>query len=205
MKVRRQSKDVPVLVLAAGASKRLGQPKALLPLGQSTLIEWLCTRLESEGFQQCIVTHEEILTSLRDIKCQCEVIVNPHPERGRMSSIKEGLHHLLQSGHPLSNGLIIAPVDRPGWPNGLLPELIQSTSSSSPRWNNRGGHPVYIHSSDINKLLQVDDTAPLRDCVVFSSREVEAPFLHLNIDTPKDIEALKFFYNEHQIQPSKSI
>lgn len=205
MQVPRQSKDVPVLVLAAGASKRLGQPKALLPLGQSTLIELICTRLDSEGFQHIIVTREELLPTIQANRSQGIVIVNPDPERGRMSSIKEGLKHLVQSGHPLSNGLVIAPVDRPGWPNDALAQLIQSNTSSSLRWNNRGGHPVYIHPSDIDKLLQANDTIPLRDCVVFSSHEVEAPFLHLNIDTPNDIEALERFYNELQNQPSKSI
>ena len=205
MQVRRQSIDVPVLVLAAGASKRLGQPKALLPLGHSTLIEWVCTRLENEGFQHIIVTREELTKAIQTQKYQYDVIVNPDPERGRMSSIKEGLNHLIQSGHPLSNGMIIAPVDRPGWPNNTLLELIQSNTSSSLRWDNRGGHPVYIHPSDINKLLQADDAVPLRNCVVFSSLEVEAPFLHLNIDTPNDIEALERFYNELQNRPSKSI
>lgn len=205
MQVPRQSIDVPVLVLAAGASKRLGQPKALLPLGQTTLIEWVCTRLENEGFQHIIVTRDELIEAIQVQKSLCEVIVNPDPERGRMSSIKEGLNHLVQSGHSLSNGLIIAPVDRPGWPNDALHRLIQSNTSSSLRWNNRGGHPVYIHPSDINKLLQADDAAPLRDSVVFSSLEVEAPFLHLNIDTPNDIEALEIFYNELQNRPSKSI
>ena len=205
MQVPRQSKDVPVLVLAAGASKRLGQPKALLPLEQTTLIEWVCIRLEREGFQHIIVTREELTKAIRAKKSQGIVIVNPDPERGRMSSIKEGLNHLVQSGHPLSNGLVIAPVDRPGWPNNVLHRLIQSNTSSSLRWNNRGGHPVYIHHSDIDKLLQAHDDVPLRDCVMFSSLEVEAPFLHLNIDTPSDIEALERFYNELQNQPSKSI
>ena len=205
MQVPRQSKDVPVLVLAAGASKRLGQPKALLPLEQTTLIEWVCIRLEREGFQHIIVTREELTKAIRAKKSQGIVIVNPDPERGRMSSIKEGLNHLVQSGHPLSNGLVIAPVDRPGWPNNVLHRLIQSNTSSSLRWNNRGGHPVYIHHSDIDKLLQAHDDVPLRECVMFSSLEVEAPFLHLNIDTPSDIEALERFYNELQNQPSKSI
>ena len=205
MQVPRQSKDVPVLVLAAGASKRLGQPKALLPLEQTTLIEWVCIRLEREGFQHIIVTREELTKAIRAKKSQGIVIVNPDPERGRMSSIKEGLNHLVQSGHPLSNGLVIAPVDRPGWPNNVLHRLIQSNTSSSLRWNNRGGHPVYIHPSDIDKLLHAHDDVPLRECVMFSSLEVEAPFLHLNIDTPSDIEALERFYNELQNQPSKSI
>jgi len=205
MQVPRQSKDVPVLVLAAGASKRLGQPKALLPLEQTTLIEWVCIRLEREGFQHIIVTREELTKAIRAKKSQGIVIVNPDPERGRMSSIKEGLNHLVQSGHPLSNGLVIAPVDRPGWPNNVLHRLIQSNTSSSLRWNNRGGHPVYIHHSDIDKLLQAHDDVPLRECVMFSSLEVEAPFLHINIDTPSDIEALERFYNELQNQPSKSI
>jgi len=205
MQVPRQSKDVPVLVLAAGASKRLGQPKALLPLEQTTLIEWVCIRLEREGFQHIIVTREELTKAIRAKKSQGIVIVNPDPERGRMSSIKEGLNHLVQSGHPLSNGLVIAPVDRPGWPNNVLHRLIQSNTSSSLRWNNRGGHPVYIHPSDIDKVLHAHDDVPLRECVMFSSLEVEAPFLHLNIDTPSDIEALERFYNELQNQPSKSI
>ena len=44
-----------LLLLAGGESKRMGQPKALLPVGSVTLVEWVATRLGG-GFAEVLVS-----------------------------------------------------------------------------------------------------------------------------------------------------
>jgi molybdenum cofactor guanylyltransferase len=44
-----------LLLLAGGESKRMGQPKALLPVGAITLLEWIAERL-SGGFVEVLVS-----------------------------------------------------------------------------------------------------------------------------------------------------
>ncbi|MEE3310494.1 MAG: NTP transferase domain-containing protein, partial [Candidatus Thermoplasmatota archaeon] len=48
------------IVLAAGASDRLGQPKALLEIGGKPLIQHLVERLEVVGLEPVIVTRAEL-------------------------------------------------------------------------------------------------------------------------------------------------
>jgi len=44
-----------LLLLAGGESKRMGQPKALLPVGSTTLVEWLAARLAG-SFAEVLVS-----------------------------------------------------------------------------------------------------------------------------------------------------
>ena len=47
-----------LLLLAGGESKRMGQPKALLPVGKFTLVEWIADRLGG-GFTEVLVCANE--------------------------------------------------------------------------------------------------------------------------------------------------
>ena len=51
---------VGCIVLAAGSSKRLGQPKALVMVGEETLVGWVVGRLRGHGLEPVVVTSEEI-------------------------------------------------------------------------------------------------------------------------------------------------
>jgi molybdenum cofactor guanylyltransferase len=44
-----------LLLLAGGESKRMGQPKALLPVGATTLVEWLAARV-GDHFSEVLVS-----------------------------------------------------------------------------------------------------------------------------------------------------
>jgi molybdenum cofactor cytidylyltransferase len=195
--------DIPAIIIAAGASKRLGQPKSLLPLGNETLIQWSCNRLSREGFHPIIVTREELYDQTTKVLGDKIVIVNQQPERGRTSSIQTGLQHIINANLNLANGVLIVPVDRPGWPNGVLQALAECDASTCLAFNGRKGHPVFIHPSDVDKLLTCQESLPLRDCIDFSSFDVDAPFLQLNVDSEDDVKMLNYFYDEMQNSSSK--
>ncbi|MEK9730527.1 MAG: NTP transferase domain-containing protein [Candidatus Poseidoniales archaeon] len=195
--------DIPAIIIAAGASKRLGQPKSLLPLGNQTLIQWSCNRLSREGFHPIIVTRVELYDQTTNVLGDKIVIVNQQPERGRTSSIQTGLQHIINANLNLANGVLIVPVDRPGWPNGVLQALAECDTSSCLAFDGRKGHPVFIHPSDVDKLLTCHASLPLRDCIEFSSFDVHAPFLQLNIDSEDDVKMLNCFYDEMQNSSSK--
>ena len=46
--------DIGCVVLAAGSSKRLGQPKALVRVGQGNLVGWLVGRIQNQGIEPLV-------------------------------------------------------------------------------------------------------------------------------------------------------
>ena len=75
------------MVLAGGASKRLGSPKALLPLGNTTLVEAVLARLRPLFRRLLVVARDlEGLTEL-----DATVLVDNRPERGPLVGLTRGL------------------------------------------------------------------------------------------------------------------
>ena len=89
--------------------------------------------------------------------------------------------------------LIVVPVDRPGWSRETLEELMEKNSSSCPTKDGRGGHPVIIVGKDIDSIKKAQPNEPLSSLFKTNRFEVNDSYLHLNIDTKKDIAALRKF------------
>src|SRR4029453_5388452 len=88
------SAAIPGIVLAAGASRRMGRPKALLPLGASGLpfVRVICDMLTAAGVSPIVVvTRAELLESLAGGLPDTKLAVNRDPERGQLSSLLAGL------------------------------------------------------------------------------------------------------------------
>src|SRR3712207_408616 len=88
---------VPGIVLAAGESSRMGQPKALLPCGASpdTFVIRVIETLRRGGAAGAFVVGREEEGALRReverLAPFATFTVNPLPERGQLSSLLAGL------------------------------------------------------------------------------------------------------------------
>jgi len=94
---------IPALVLAAGRSSRMGRPKATLPLGQhETFLSRIVATFLDAGVDDVVVVvghhANEIAESFSASGLPARFVINPHYDRGQLSSIVAGL----------------AVVDRPG-------------------------------------------------------------------------------------------
>src|SRR6266571_6187375 len=79
------------LILAAGASSRMGQPKLLLPWGKTSVLGHLIAQWQQE--HQIVVVHaagdQAIGAALDRLSFpEANRIMNPQPERGMLSSIQ---------------------------------------------------------------------------------------------------------------------
>jgi molybdenum cofactor cytidylyltransferase len=89
--------SIPGLVLAAGASLRMGRPKALLPLGASgqPFARVICDTLTTAGVAPIVVvTRSELRDQLARVLADVMLVVNPGPDRGQLSSLLAGLDAL---------------------------------------------------------------------------------------------------------------
>ena len=190
--------DYPVVILAAGASKRLGRPKAFVEVVGKTLLLHAIERFQKLNCQPIVVvTNQDCLFQATLESKGATVVLNSNPEEGRTGSIQLGLSTIMNDIGRLPKKMIISPVDRPGWKVENLPPLLESQTSSSLFSNGIKGHPVSIVGKDLHLLLGAEKSKPLRDIIKFDKIAVDAPLLSLNIDTPKDLETLhdnkKFF------------
>jgi CTP:molybdopterin cytidylyltransferase MocA len=131
------------IILAAGTSSRMKQPKALLPWRSSTIIQELVL-----VFSRChlsvvvVVSPSETgknITHLLQNSAAC--VVNPEPARGMLSSLQIGAASLLSRG--ISSALI-TPVDQPETSEEICLKLLQEVNAG--RWaiasyQGQWGHP----------------------------------------------------------------
>ena len=171
------------VVLAAGASERLGQPKALVRIGERCLVEWVVSRLRAHGLEPLVVTNEEIIDEVA-ASVDCEVVVNPDPGSGRTGTLQVGIRHI---GAGARQRILVVPVDRPGFSDSTLVTLLDSTVTSCPTQGGRGGHPLLLSAEDAAKVVAGSPSAPLRDLINPIRIEVTDPHLHLNVDRQEDL------------------
>lgn len=182
---------VEVILLAAGRSSRLGQPKALVDVHGQPLIQCLMSRLyQLNDVEVTIVTNTDLLADLMLLCPSAHVVLNPDPEKGRTGSVQRGLSSILERNGRLPRKVLLVPVDRPGWSVEIVRNLLQMETSSCPVWDKRGGHPLFIVGGDINAVYLAKGDVPLSSLVDRKSMPVDFRWLHLNIDTKEDLSEL---------------
>lgn len=185
------ARSVPGIILAAGASSRLGEAKSLVKVGGSPLVKWAFEHLKAAGCDPIVVvTRAELSVDVLLAVPDAIVSINPHPETGRSGSIQNGISSLHSELGRLPRKLVMAPVDRPGWNASLVKALMEHDQSVCPVHRGRKGHPVVLSNDDLERILSVSSSTPLRDIVSFQEVSVDGPWLHLNIDTPESLTDL---------------
>ncbi len=119
--------NIGLILLAAGASKRLGKPKQSLYFkGETLLRRAVKTALASDCHPVIIVLGANAKNLEREIKeFDVEIIENPDWEKGMGSSIQIGLEKLLKI-YPEVSGVILAVCDQPFVSAGLLKQLTEN-------------------------------------------------------------------------------
>lgn len=105
--------DVAGLILAAGASTRMGKSKQLLPWKSGTLLTHAIDTMRHLGDWIIVVlgaNEEETRKSIQQYKL--DIVSNPVWERGMGSSLKAGLQKILQTD-PSVDGILIMVCDQP--------------------------------------------------------------------------------------------
>ena len=177
---------VGCVVLAAGLSERMGRDKALVKIGQETLVGLTVRRLAAHGLSPVVVTRSDIEREIAEAAPSSKVLVNPSPDTGRTGTLQIGIAELdaeIGTGYRL----LVVPVDRPGFSDSTLKSLISSEGTSCPEKNGRGGHPLVISADDVGRIRDSPPNVPLRNLVEPERFEVNDPLLHLNVDSPIDL------------------
>jgi molybdenum cofactor cytidylyltransferase len=181
------------MILSAGASSRMGRPKALLPYREGTFLEHLiqATRHPRIGVTRIVLgAGADEIRTIAKLDASM-VVLNPDWQQGQLSSICAGLRSL--EGIE-TDGMILCPVDHPLVSARLVSNLIEQFYSNDklivlPVYNNRRGHPVIFSSALYEELLAAPSDKGARAVVWAHSADVfEVPTdeegVILNINNP---------------------
>jgi molybdenum cofactor cytidylyltransferase len=141
------------LVLAAGGSTRLGQPKQLLPFGSATLLDHVLNTARACPFDQlmCVIggSSDEIEATV-DLR-SVEVVHNDHFGEGCSSSIAAALTAV----DPRCQVLVLMLGDQPGVTAGTVTKLLAGRGESALAacaYDDGRGHPLAFARSTFERL-----------------------------------------------------
>jgi CTP:molybdopterin cytidylyltransferase MocA len=188
------------IILAAGASERMGASKPLLKIGDATFLERILTDLDAvPQIGACVVVlgaKAQVVKDTVDFGHAVPVIHRGYKE-GMFSSVRAGARALLRR-LPGLEGALVCLVDMPL----VRPETYERIAESfQPErddvvfaaYQGEGGHPVFLARWLVERLGDVAQAAPVEDTLsefleahAERRRYVDAqdPAVLVNINTP---------------------
>ncbi len=186
---------VNTIILSAGLSSRMAQPKALLTFGRTTFIENIYSEFAPESHRVVVVVSPKLYITMRekDIKLDADFVFNHRPQYGRFYSVYLGVRELGPSS------IFIQNVDIPGVSSSTLrvmKEALEPRAYVVPIYKGRRGHPVLISKEIADEILRIDrdyERVNLRSFLnQFTEKQVNVDdeFVTLNVNTPSDLDVL---------------
>lgn len=198
-----------VVILAAGASRRMRQPKLLLPWGNTSIIGHLIRPWAELNTAQIAVVLADDNKALKDELDRLNFlkenrIINPNPDLGMFSSIQCAANW--NGWNPSLTHFVITLGDQPQVKFKTLESLAQFSEQhadkiSQPSLSSRPKHPVVLpkpffaslafsHHKTFAEFLAEN----LKDIALMDSNDSG---LNLDLDTPEDyVRAVKFAFRQ---------
>lgn len=186
---------LPAVILAAGASTRMGRPKALLRRGDRSFVACAVELARAAGCAPIVVVAGAV--SLADEPlAPALVVVNERWSQGPLGSLQRGLA-ALPTDIP---GALVLTVDRPHLRPATVAALVaaflgEPTCAWQPEHAGRRGHPLIWPAALLPALralpIDADPRELLRTRAERRALQVDDPATLDNLDTPQDLARLR--------------
>lgn len=166
---------ITAVLLAAGESRRMGDFKQLLRLGDKTFVEHCVDQLLASGVGEVIVVtgHRESDVQRAIGDRSVRFAHNAEYRSGMASSIKRGIRAASEN----ARAFLIALVDQPQIQAETIRQLIQAYEVKPagiviPRYDGRNGHPILLDGRLRDEILNMSLEDGLREVVREHADEV---------------------------------
>ena len=187
---------ISAIVLAAGQSRRMGQPKQLLEWQGSTLLQHVLRNVIRSIADETILVlgyeAEQIGKTLSGLPVR--IVVNPDYPSGMASSLQRGLLAM----EPISEAFMFVLADQPDVGPDMINAVIRTFRQTGlkrrivrPVYRGMPGHPILMSADYRQDLLQLKGDVGARQILSdhpedITEIEVDRDAVLVDMDTPED-------------------
>jgi molybdenum cofactor cytidylyltransferase len=190
---------VTAIILAAGQSRRMGQPKMSLPWGGTTVLGKVIETLKAAGMEDLLVVtggdREQVEAIVRG---SAQVVFNAeYPSSEMLRSIQCGLGAI----KPEAQAALICLGDQPLVQVGSVQVILQEYEKTGPSlivpsYQMKRGHPWLVARELWNEILEMKSPESPREFLNRHTKEikyinVDTPSILADLDTPEDYLKLR--------------
>lgn len=187
---------ITAIILAAGESKRMGQPKMLMPWGKSTVLQTVISTFQAAGIKDILVVtggaHQQVETLIGKT---VQTVYNENYKDGEMlSSIQLGLSVKKRE----ASAALICLGDQPQVEERSVRSICNAYLANKsqlvvPSYEMQRGHPWLVARPLWDELLEMKAPKTPRDFLKKHARmihyvNVGTPSILTDLDTPEDYE-----------------
>lgn len=178
---------VAAVILAAGTSARLGQPKQLVRLGKETLLDRAVRTAREAGCGTVLIVlgaDADRIEAGAEALGEAIVVRNHCWREGMASSIRAAVAIL----PPGTAGVVLTVCDQPAVTAEHLGALMRDPGRlTASRYAGRNGVPAYLPASFFGRLATLEGDAGARE-LLRNADSIELPGGELDVDTPADLD-----------------
>lgn len=191
-------KKIGGIILAAGSASRMGQPKQLLPFGDTTLLGQVVQTARNSNLHELIVVLGHCADEIQQAIdfSGTTIIRNRQYKKGQSTSLIKGIEQV----SPLCDAALFLLGDQPLITAAIINQMIDAANLSSapviiPCFNGIRGNPVIISRSLFHRLETITgDTGPRVLFDEFKNTTLKVPVFDeailMDVDTMADYKKL---------------
>ena len=185
---------IPAVILAAGRSTRMGQPKALLPINGHTFLENILGAIAKTSIEDVFVVVGHHRKEIEERVKMPSVVFNKDYEQGMITSFQAGIRALSWDVSAAFLFLVDHPLVDPKTLEAMIEQLAPNRIIL-PTFEGRRGHPVLFSSEVLEEILVLPPSEGAnivvrKDPARIVEVPVNTPGILVDIDTPEDLEKL---------------
>jgi len=187
--------NISAVILAAGQSKRMGQPKMLLPWENTTILGKVIESVQQAGIEDVIVVTGGAQDEVEKIAVKHNARV-VHNQDYATSEMLESIQLGLQAQKPSAGATLICLGDQPQVEEKNVRAVCEGFGQHQsrivvPSYQMRRGHPWLIVREFWNEILQLRAPQSMRDFLNAHGNEIfyvacDSPKILQDIDNPAD-------------------
>lgn len=188
---------IAILIIAAGASRRLGQPKQLVSFRDTFLLNHIIQECQaSEVGTIYIVLGANAAQIEPRLSSDLSIFYHSNWSQGMGTSIAFGMQQIIAKGY---DGVIVVVGDQPFFSSFFLKKITQKQAETNGKiiiseYEKGMGPPSFFEKSLFSELSMLEGDTGAKSIVKKYQKEVERiafPKGNIDIDTPEDLKIIQ--------------